>query len=850
MGWFVVVILWVASYIIQRLTTPKPDAPRARPAGEFSKPTAEAGRPIPVPFGTCKVDGTNCLWYGGIAAAAIREGDATIGYKYFITVQLGVCIGPVDAVLDIQWNGKTGPSIPSLPRNGPGPAELTYNLPRLFGTDPDDGIGDTLAVYFGSQDQDPDPFLEGILERNMPGYPGLCYLVLRNFYVGNSGSLPDISVVVRRCPNSLGLSGGLENIAGDANPACIIYEILTGDPGPGARGPAWGLGISSGMIDLAAFRAAGAYLADEGFGLSFLIDSQKPGDEWIAEICRHIDAVVFTDLFTGLITIRLARFDYDPGSLPVLNEDCFDSLEMNRRGPQETMNVIRLRFTNRALNFKEDVVQAHDIANRAMQGGQWAPVSLDFFGISNATLAAKVAERERSTLTYPFAALTAVANRKAWGLQPGSLFRLDYAPLGIFGMTVRVGQVRSGTLTDGRMHLELTEDIFSVSWTTFVPPPPSGWENPLRIPGPPAAQAFHGAPFEFARSSWDPSQMPRGLTLLARDPADFVSGYNIHRLSGSAWLDPIKADAVTPLGSIPEATGPAAEEIWVEPVVDLSAVRLGGGEKSLSGLSLAILVPPADQVPGSAGRGSEVIAYESITQTTPGRYLLAGCRRGVLDTVPRSLPEGTQVWFVSFGFGLISCERPTAGAPHTDLQVKLAPMNSAGEWPDWESGQLETLEFDRYDATRTTAREDLAYCATAFKICGWEFPSNISGALGLAWLHRNRYGVWTLADRGRTDEIENGWAYHLCVRGEDEQVLILDEDFSGTSFGLSLEDEIGLAGHLQWRFRVTLETALPKTGPTDVLHAWQGFDITVECSGWGVNYGHYYGGAIGRDDPA
>lgn len=49
-----------ASYLIM----PKPKVPKPDAARQADTPTAEAGKPIPVIFGTITVEETNILWYG------------------------------------------------------------------------------------------------------------------------------------------------------------------------------------------------------------------------------------------------------------------------------------------------------------------------------------------------------------------------------------------------------------------------------------------------------------------------------------------------------------------------------------------------------------------------------------------------------------------------------------------------------------------------------------------------------------------------------------------------------------------------------------------------------------------
>jgi predicted phage tail protein len=50
----------IAAYLIM----PQPKAPKPEAAKDLENPSAEAGRPIPVVFGTVLVKGVNVLWYG------------------------------------------------------------------------------------------------------------------------------------------------------------------------------------------------------------------------------------------------------------------------------------------------------------------------------------------------------------------------------------------------------------------------------------------------------------------------------------------------------------------------------------------------------------------------------------------------------------------------------------------------------------------------------------------------------------------------------------------------------------------------------------------------------------------
>lgn len=64
MAWWLIVLAAVASVAISLLLAPKIKTPKPEAAKDLEDPTAEAGRPVPVVFGTVTIKGLNLLWYG------------------------------------------------------------------------------------------------------------------------------------------------------------------------------------------------------------------------------------------------------------------------------------------------------------------------------------------------------------------------------------------------------------------------------------------------------------------------------------------------------------------------------------------------------------------------------------------------------------------------------------------------------------------------------------------------------------------------------------------------------------------------------------------------------------------
>ncbi len=70
MGWFLQLVIGVGLQILGYMLAPKPPGPKPPALEDLKAPTAEAGRPIPVLFGTRVIEGPNNLWSGDVE---IRE---------------------------------------------------------------------------------------------------------------------------------------------------------------------------------------------------------------------------------------------------------------------------------------------------------------------------------------------------------------------------------------------------------------------------------------------------------------------------------------------------------------------------------------------------------------------------------------------------------------------------------------------------------------------------------------------------------------------------------------------------------------------------------------------------------
>jgi hypothetical protein len=294
--------------------------------------------------------------------------------------------------------------------------------------------------------------------------------VLRHFHVANQPFLKAISFVVGRYPNSLGLTGGTERINGNANPACILYELWTAG-GPDDPMHPWGMRKPASQIDVDQLRAVGNVLADEALGLSFTFDGVTTAEELFEEILRHIDAEKYDDPVTGKLVIKLIRQDYEVEDLLQLTDEDFelDPESSGRPVWGATKNAINLTYEDRSWNFTERGIPIEDTASVDARG-ETVVEDVHYPGYTDFETASAQAFRILRTLSSrPYAAV-GTANRKAHLLRPGTPFLWSSNKEGIQGMPMRVGTVEPGDPRDGKIHLEAREDIWAPIFATFTSP--------------------------------------------------------------------------------------------------------------------------------------------------------------------------------------------------------------------------------------------------------------------------------------------------------------------------------------------------------------------------------------------
>lgn len=411
----------------------------------------------------------------------------------------------------------------------------------------------------------------------------------------------------------------------DANPAHIIFECLTNAD--------WGMGSPEAAIDDDSFDDASQALFDENFGLSVIWIRQAQIQEFIQEVLDHIQAVLFVDPATGLLTLKLIRDDYDAAYLPEINPDNADMGAFSRKLWGEITNEIIVTWTN-PVNEQEETVMIHDLASIATQGGIVSD-SRNYYGVRSGELAQRLATRDLRSAGSPLASCEVEMERTQWQLRPASVVSAVWPEHGLDGVVMRVIEVDYGKPGDPTIKAKLVEDVFGLDVGAYVVPPTTSWEDPAQPPEPVDQQQVLTLPYYMAANSSvaafvDSPAYPEVVAgILATTDQEDAYGYDlwseVSLSNGSLEWQQIASGTFIGRAGLVDAL---EAEAWTSGVTFADLV--GDTAPTLAGLVL---------IGDSTEDETEIAMIDAVGAS----YTLV---RGILDTVPRAWPAGTPVWFI------------------------------------------------------------------------------------------------------------------------------------------------------------------------------------------------------------
>lgn len=607
-------------------------------------------------------------------------------YDYHISWLHSFCHGPVDELKQIWLNEK-----PLLADDDALTTEAKRSIdkPDLFGDyEREGGVVGDLYWMPGPYNQKIPTALAQRVAANRDDYPG--YRGLANiFFCGEEGGDHKGMKVASNSPRvpttwarmhraSTGLPGNTAVIVSDdgyrnSNPANMVFEVLTNRT--------WGMGGSIELLNMDMLQAAAATLFDEDFGLSILWTKQSTAEDFIQEICDHVQGMLYFNPFTGLIDFKLIRNDYDKNTLPEVGPDTAKLMQFRRPLWGETVNEITVTWT-RPKTEQEETITFQDIGNIAMQG-EVVSENRNYYGIRTRKLAQYVGERDIVSAASPLVTAQIKVNRREWNYLPGQCIRFTWPAHGIVRMVMRVMHIDWGRPDNAEITVDLMEDVFAAEYAEFGPPGEEEWTDPRQDPD---SDIVENIPVKFVAP---PYSVVQQLAAESSSPID---------IGDDRYPEIIIGALMSPLPKDEDYEGQEDVQSFIMNVPDVlpngDPTWTSAGEKTLTGRA-KLTVALTEEVtsilefderyggPGPAVGGIAVIGTEATDEWVEEWVLVTQkisttrwrVQRGILDTIPRDWGVGSVVWFIGPDSDVYD---PSARIANENELYKLQPRTSGG----------------------------------------------------------------------------------------------------------------------------------------------------------------------------
>lgn len=498
--------------------------------------------------------------------------------------------------------------------------------------------------------------------------------------------------------------------APDINPAHFIREIHTN--------PLWGAGFPESIMGNSYYEAADLFF-NEGLGISPIFTERLEYGEMISEVIRHVDAIAYEDMDTGLFEIKPLRGDYDIESLLVLDESNSELEYITRPDDFELYNQVIVTFWNREISDDDTVTVTNDAAIDLIGYVKAKEIEYPFFTTTSTAMIA--AQRDLSRLSKPFAKGKVRVNRFAFSLKEGDVFIGNWPSDNIIQMVCRVAKRQEQGLAEPEIIIEFGEDVFGADYSTFSVPPASTWSDPVGNP----RNFSHATAFELPYYLAVQEIGENAMSQVSTDSACYAfagtepdsgahTGYDLYAYSQGITQEPDTSVGITssftPFAIVSAIAGPLDTTISVEAIYGMDSVKLGH----------LILV--------GDGYDSQREMMVLDNDVNDGDALIT-VRRGVIDTVPmREIAVGTVLYFIETFYGRSTTEF-TAGEV---IEGYGAPVNGRGYY----AGPYDYFVLD------LVGRIGLPYPPGNLLIDGQSYPNEWfvpqNNQVTFTWVYRDR----------------------------------------------------------------------------------------------------------------
>lgn len=668
----------------------------------------------------------------------------TIGYRYFMTIHMGIARGPIDEVTEIKVGDKTAWPI-SEGKGGQTRLQLAHLISRLsfgsifesilrplfaepeltdtgtsridagdlFGGDKKEGgVSGSLTAQMGKPDQIFPQWVKDLMGGNVPDFRGVTTLVFDGMICAMNPYPKAWKIRVRRTDKgwdgpvwspdlvAIWLEDGKIKAM---NPAHILYEAATNRD--------WGRGLDRTLLDEAKWRSAAETLYNEKFGLCIRWNRQDSLQSFVQQILDHIGGTIYTDRSTGLLVLDLIRDDYDPEEL--ISFDYNSGLLSIEEGEtisfESVPNEVVVKYHDVILN-EEREIRAQNLAS-IQSLGSLNSSSVSYPGVATLDLASRLAQRDLRATTASGRRYKLKLDRRAWRIHPGAVFRISAPDKGIGNLVLRAGRIRPGSLVNGEIEVDAVVDVFGLSATAFLEYQETYWEAPPIAPEPILHAKVREAMYLDVFNSLGPADLAivnessGTIATIAAKPVVSALSYEIATKTVGDEFTSRNNESFAPLIILSQPVSHYQTVLHFDDSVDLGLVFTDGLIEF----------------------NNEVMRVDDITVDAEGTSGTITVTRGCYDTIPTTHTVGSKGFFITDNVGTDGIEYVIGDV----VQSKLLTIMSSDTLDESLASTITTEIIGRqsrpYPPGNVTVGGIPCFSATT-----------ISGNFRIAWAHRDR----------------------------------------------------------------------------------------------------------------
>ena len=679
-------------------------------------------------------------------------GSTTVGYRYYMSLLMGLCRGPIDEIVQIEvgslraWPTPDGDSDSyddgnalMLVAEGPGGSGIgqfedgtsevkpssqintvrgdgvvQINAPELFGGDKKEGgVQGPLRTMMGYSTQVIPSYLKTMIGGNVSDMRGVVTLFFDGLLTSLNPYPKTWRFRVRRTTN--GWDGEVwqpdlvtiwmrDGMIKAMNPAHILYECLTNRD--------WGRGYSRSWIYNEQWASVAQKLHDEGLGLCLYWNRKQDLSGFVGNVIDHIGGSLYVDRTRGLISLSLLRGDYDVNDIPLFTYDTglLDIEDPETASQDDIINEVIVDWYDPIVGESRQG-RVQNIASIMSNGGAPNSQSTNYGGAPTVDLALRLAQRDVKANANSLKRFKVILDRRAWKIIPGSLFRINATKHDIYNLVLRAGKISEGALPDGKITVEAVMDVFGLPSASFAAAETGGWVPPSRVAQIAENRVLREATYGELVATVDLANLALieadsgAVAIIAAKPSTMSQGFNVATAAGGETLAKRGVGPFSPFALTNDSLGVYTTEVEIGGGVDLGLVE--------SDTAMQI--------------GDEICRLDSITLNADRVSGTITFSRGCADTLPRAHPIGTPVYFYdSTG---TSDGREYAVGEEVSAQV-LTYTSSAT--------LSETLA--PVDTITITGRQGRPIAPGDLKVNGVLFGNlgTVSESLVFTWAHRSR----------------------------------------------------------------------------------------------------------------